>query len=82
MNRLHILLLLTFLAGAPGWAQDAETESTDSDEVAEEQARMEEALERNAGASAELTVTLEALLPDAAIAVPLQARTKASVPPG
>jgi 2-oxo-4-hydroxy-4-carboxy--5-ureidoimidazoline (OHCU) decarboxylase len=32
------LLLLTFLAGAPGWAQDAETESADSDEAAEEQA--------------------------------------------
>ena len=37
MNRLQMLLLI-FFASAPVWAQDAETEATDSTETAEEEA--------------------------------------------
>ena len=33
MNRLPLMLLTLFLAGAPGWAQEAETEAADSAEA-------------------------------------------------
>ena len=36
MKRLQLMLLATFLAAAPGWAQETETEAADSSEAAEE----------------------------------------------
>jgi hypothetical protein len=38
MKRLQLMLLATFLASVPGWAQEAETEAADSPEAAEEEA--------------------------------------------
>ena len=37
MNRLHMMLLATFLAAAPAWAQDAENDAADSSEATEEE---------------------------------------------
>lgn len=38
MNRLRLMLLTIFLAGAPAWAQEAEDEAPESTEAAEEEA--------------------------------------------
>jgi hypothetical protein len=37
MNRLHMVLLLFLFAAAPGWSQEAETDTADSAEAAEEE---------------------------------------------
>lgn len=37
MNRLQMMLLAIFLVAPPGWAQEAETEPTDSSEATEEE---------------------------------------------